>query len=327
MSNSRGRNEKATQQGFTLVETALGLLVLGLFMGAVMSFMPFRNDEFAINVTKERQKRVAVAMSDYANKYGYLPCPSQVWDDLNRIGLTGNEWRDESSASPQNCPQQVGIIPFRNLGLSMQDAYDGFGNLMSYTVTADATLIFENNPRDVDNVWGVSSQIADRCQVRELWFDPDPLVMRNRNIAKARFCCREPLGSPPERSNQIIWYENGQLAEEYGPTDADRRLLDSDPNVSMPTKGTITYFTYVLRSHGRNGGFAWIFNDGGVWGRIPSLHMDMTTSNPEEMWPVTRINFYNMIKDTPAYSDDIVLWRTQEMTIAETNKTSCAVPF
>ena len=113
--------------GFTLVEMAIVLVILGFVLGAL--FLPLqaqREQIFRVQTesTLENAKRALVG---FAQQQGRLPCPATAASNGAELPLGGGA-----------CTQQVGFLPAATLGVEPTDAQgfalDGWNNRIAYAV-------------------------------------------------------------------------------------------------------------------------------------------------------------------------------------------------
>ena len=128
------RHNPAQQRGFTLLEMAVVLVIVGLLLGGLLPVISGQMDQQRRNETRKYMDEVRDALLGYAistaNKR--LPCP-----DSNGDGT--------AEAACSTVAQQVGTLPYKDLGVAEKDAY---GNVLVYAVTrefADGTTHFTLN--------------------------------------------------------------------------------------------------------------------------------------------------------------------------------------
>jgi prepilin-type N-terminal cleavage/methylation domain-containing protein len=111
--------------GFTLVEIAIALLILGILLSAGLSLATVRRAAAQRDVTQINQQAIKQALINYLGKNHRLPCPATTVDGAeNRAGTT-----------PPPCAQYSGIVPYQELGLDRTVALDGWENFISYVVS------------------------------------------------------------------------------------------------------------------------------------------------------------------------------------------------
>ncbi len=105
------------ETGFTLVELALVILILGFITGGVVSSVSALMETRRDGVTRENLDRVVEALTGYASlNGGRLPNADADGDGRADAG------------------QQRGFLPWRSLGLEQSLARDGWNHLMHYRV-------------------------------------------------------------------------------------------------------------------------------------------------------------------------------------------------
>lgn len=120
---------KSTIHGFTLIEIAIVLVIVGLLLGGLL--MPL-----ATQVDIERRKQTETALNEirealigFAVTNQRLPCPDTTGDGVADPATPGNP-------KPWSCPSAEGWIPWSTLGVAQADAW---GNRFRYRVSAQFT--------------------------------------------------------------------------------------------------------------------------------------------------------------------------------------------
>ena len=122
-------NRKQGQLGFTLVEIAIVLLIVGILLGYTVALFPKQQDLKKYRAVEVEMDRVIEAIIGFAQVNGRLPCPARP-DSLG----------DEDGGGGNNCNRYGGFVPVNTLGLTgklNQDALllDPWGNPYRYYVT------------------------------------------------------------------------------------------------------------------------------------------------------------------------------------------------
>lgn len=121
--------------GFSLVEMAVVLMILGFVLGALLMPVQVQRQQQAQLQTENLLEISKKALIGYAQSQGRLPCPA------TRNG-TAVFPDDQGVANPSAggvCAQQTGFLPAATLGIQPADtkgfALDGWGNPIRYAVT------------------------------------------------------------------------------------------------------------------------------------------------------------------------------------------------
>lgn len=125
----------ARARGFSLVEMALVLLIVGL-LAAV--FLPATNTFLENNRRKETRAKLEAleqAMVRFVMVNRRLPCPADgIQGTANPT--SGVEQRN-GAVTPATCTAMAtGVVPWRSLGVPADAAMDAWGNLITYRVWA-----------------------------------------------------------------------------------------------------------------------------------------------------------------------------------------------
>lgn len=114
---------KINQSGFTLVEIAIVLVIIGIALGGLLTSLTAQVDQRDYAQTKQSMEEIRDALLGYALSHGYLPCPA--------ISATNGA---EDRAAVGNCTagKRVGFLPWAELGVKKTDSWN---NLYRYSVT------------------------------------------------------------------------------------------------------------------------------------------------------------------------------------------------
>lgn len=113
-------------RGFSLVEMAIVLLILGVVSSVSLSFLGNLRSTTNLKETLKKQKILMTILARHKKKYGHFPCPGRP---------------DSQGKSRSNCPgMTLGIIPYADLGLSRQDAMDGYHHYFTYGLANPGAL-------------------------------------------------------------------------------------------------------------------------------------------------------------------------------------------
>jgi len=124
------RLQNGAVTGFSLLETALALAVMGLVAaGLVALLQQFRNRQ-QVQLTRTNQERILHALGHYIARHGRLPCPADPG-----FALTGSMLSGEAMRGCHASPKRIqGYVPFKTLGLPRKVALNGHGVPLTYVV-------------------------------------------------------------------------------------------------------------------------------------------------------------------------------------------------
>ena len=154
------------KNGFSLIELSVALIIIGLIMGPLFTYLNLYYKEKAQRETMENLNNVSMALSQYFKDTGHYPCPAPI--DLGpRDSAAGTEGECSAENSgtttrqrrPGSCRNgictvsghdnlegfdqfedinqniKIGGIPYRALGIPYEQTIDGYGNKITYAVT------------------------------------------------------------------------------------------------------------------------------------------------------------------------------------------------
>ncbi|KAB8063758.1 type II secretion system protein [Janthinobacterium violaceinigrum] len=131
------------QRGFSLIEIAIVLVIVGLMMGGLVTPLTVQLEQRKVAETQKALDEAKEALTGYALRYGYLPCPAVS-------PLSGLEDRRGTRC---NGEKRAGFLPWATLGLRQGDSWN---NLFRYSVTpafSDSGQLFSlSTPRDISIV-------------------------------------------------------------------------------------------------------------------------------------------------------------------------------
>lgn len=116
------------QAGFSLLELAIVLLIVGLLLGGLIMPLSARMDQQKIDTTRQQLDQIRQALVGYALARDALPCPATPGSD----GL--------ASATATGCTRQHGFVPAVTLGIPGAQnrdklLLDAWGSPIRYSVT------------------------------------------------------------------------------------------------------------------------------------------------------------------------------------------------
>ena len=151
----RGKNIILQQNGFTLVEMAIVLLIIGFAMSAVAVGLDTYNRDLRSNKTLESIRKANAQLELFAKIFGY-PCPADPTlgpgDAMyGRGDCDATNTHIVNVLGRDNMNVRVGAVPFADLAdfsadfalldekYVESDGFDGWDNYLTYAVTFDLT--------------------------------------------------------------------------------------------------------------------------------------------------------------------------------------------
>ncbi len=159
--------KKNSADGFTLIEMAIVIMVIGLIIAAFAPLYSLNQKNIKSSTTSVNVETVVSAIGSFRALHGRYPCPSSLTFTQNNPAYGREDCTDKSGTAIGNNingmwieqskraafayrppfgpvvtqPPRVivGFVPFRHLGLNERSAYDGYGNRIMYVVTEHLT--------------------------------------------------------------------------------------------------------------------------------------------------------------------------------------------
>lgn len=118
--------------GFTLVEMAIVLVIIGLLIGGLLMPLTAQVEQRRISETRKALDEIKEALIGYAANQTppHLPCPDKT--GAGGVG-TANDGLEDVTVATGLCVVTEGNIPWATLGVA---DVDGWGNRIHYSVTA-----------------------------------------------------------------------------------------------------------------------------------------------------------------------------------------------
>ena len=149
-------SNRRIQQGFTLIEIAIVLLIVSILLGYTVAMFPRQQELKKYRAVNAEMDQVIEAIIGFAQVNGRLPCPA-----------IPNSGGDEDGGGGANCNNYGGFVPVNTLGITGRLngdflLLDPWGNPYRYYVTnndadidGSSDFVFSNEMRDVgigDNI-------------------------------------------------------------------------------------------------------------------------------------------------------------------------------
>ncbi len=173
-------NSDKYNSGFTLIELAIVIIVMGLMMTGILAVMKAQMGGRDLSATKSNLHAAEVALKSYLAVNGAYPCPAPrdakkgdenygravegcISPPTVSTASTRKLQKDGTVAATgrERAMVRSGVLPFRSLGMADAEAVDGWGNLLQYAVTESLT-----DPMTYDQDSGAIDVLAEDRQSR-----------------------------------------------------------------------------------------------------------------------------------------------------------------
>lgn len=312
---NRQKNAKG-QAGFTLVEIAVVLVVVSIFLtGIILSFATYTQSK-NVELTQKRMDVVLDALSIYVQKNNRLPCAADPsGNNASTMGRERNGGNCLALAGATPTEQQVyraveGIVPYRDLNLPEEAAKDAWGHYITYRPAPNLTI---NTALQIaqNAVVPGDPEIHNACRTLD-WYSQDSTgLFIHSNKAKAMYCCNatpktsylnyvgvNALPANWKNSSVVAAGQNSAANESVLSTgrwrDDDLAVGPTQPGGQMDAprvggglpdypSGRISSTAVTLVSHGSNGIFSFMRGSPvGVGNRFQDANSGATSSGLEQ---------------------------------------------
>ena len=127
-------------KGFSLVEMAVVLVIVGLMLGGLLTPLSMQMEQRKISETQKALEDTREALTGFALRNGYLPCPA----------VSASNGLEDRRGDNCGDARRVGYLPWATLGLPKLDSWS---HLYRYSVTpafSNSRILFNlSTPRDI----------------------------------------------------------------------------------------------------------------------------------------------------------------------------------
>jgi len=120
------------ERGFTLVEMAIVLVIVGLLLGGLLMPLSAQMEQRRIGETQKALEEIKEALIGFAVANGRLPCPAPAATATGAAGAG----LEPTPIVDEGCVNAAGVLPWATLGVSETDSW---GNRYTYRVTTEFT--------------------------------------------------------------------------------------------------------------------------------------------------------------------------------------------
>ncbi len=121
-------------RGFTLIEMAMLLALLGMVLGIFLQAYKIYRQERKSTYDRVTQEKITRSMAAYLQANGHLPCPAK-----SNAVFSDSDFGRAQNCSGDPAPIAIGTVPVMDLNLPFESMADAYGNKMTYAVTTART--------------------------------------------------------------------------------------------------------------------------------------------------------------------------------------------
>lgn len=140
-------------RGFSLVETAMSLIILSAVVVITLSVVPITNKVELEKLNTKKMQEIETAITAFVQYNRRLPCPADITIAPNTSGFAveGTNCNTDISGDIAlgTVSLRIGMIPVRTLGLPDSYAFDAWGNRIRYAMVKE--LAFSTGTRNFNN--------------------------------------------------------------------------------------------------------------------------------------------------------------------------------
>ncbi len=317
------RKAHTVEKGFTLVELAVVLIIIGFILSGALALLKPYLDSVRRNSTQEKLQNISLLLADFAQHHGRLPCPASPNEAVTTepfgaprgSGSNGQAVDSTCGGTITNVLGNfVGIVPFRALAIDRDAAKDAYGRYITYAVSPSIA------GRDDNSQGSELTDVHIQC-LQSYWLDEAATV--NLNPKKALLCCTR---KDANNNNDIIVRDAATgtpiFSGVHSPNPTDYQNMNTLA-ATTPTTDSTQFIAFVLISHGQNGRGAYTGVNTQQFAGTGPVSTDETENTDGDIdfvdRPLAMVQSVN-------YFDDIVLWNTNHQLVSAFGNDSCSRP-
>jgi len=216
--------QNTNQRGFSLVELAVVLVLIGIVMTMGLKVATSTLENSAYSETKSKQELIKAALIGFLRTNGRLPCPD------NSAGVaSGVEATPSCNASAAD---GYGVVPWMTLGIPRETVIDGWGNYFTYRVA-------NGSPASLKN-W--TSKAAGSFDINELRAPTNALTIQELDATGGAFAA-----IPTTTKAVVVLLSHGKNGFGAKTTKVGARLPTGDAGAGEATNATDTTLAFIMR--------------------------------------------------------------------------------
>jgi prepilin-type N-terminal cleavage/methylation domain-containing protein len=272
-----------SESGFSLIEVAIGLMILGLLMAPIIHTYNLYIQARQISQSQAVVQIVNAAILKFFEKYGHYPTPASPGIAQGSTGFgaaevsagictpTSTTVCTTTTNSLGSAPVLIGDVPFAALGIPFKSTLDGYGNKLTYAVTesltpppppAPAPPTFDDNAGAIEvvDMTGASFYSTTRAHFIIISHGQDGNGAFTLSGVRHAACDTVATAADNENCNN-----DGRFSNYYDP---DARTLAKVRSFAVGSPAHFDDFTFETNT-----------TSYGIWSYIPNTGLQMRATN------------------------------------------------
>lgn len=162
--------KKINKKAFSLIELSIVIVIISILLSGALSIVTTTSNKSKIRTTNNNISEIYKALKVYLVANKRLPCPAPITavksTDTNyghSSGAAGSCSESGVYGSNINTTIVYGMVPVKDLGLSIDMAEDGFGSKFSYVVDARYTGLYTDSTN-----FGSDDSLYELIEIKEV---------------------------------------------------------------------------------------------------------------------------------------------------------------
>ena len=186
------------KNGFTLIELSIVLVIIGIMLYASISIGAIQVEAAKLKQTRDKIAKLDHALQLYFETNNALPCPAGgalpfgnanfgIGGTINPSSALGDATCPNAVAAPSGTPTiYIGVVPTRDLDLSDDFMMDGWGNRITYVVSAACVDSDNWSDNDLSSNYKCTNGVTATGSNGNLYYQAGGAIVVSDNSNKVR---------------------------------------------------------------------------------------------------------------------------------------------